>query len=71
MFDSRNPEIRYKLYLSVSKAEVYDVINSDKGREKFWVEKSKREGDIITMSFIGYEDQKCEVIKEIKDSSIA
>ncbi|MGP1351786.1 MAG: SRPBCC family protein [Parasphingopyxis sp.] len=49
---SSREEIVWKLHLASPPEEVFALLSTDDGRERFWCEKSRQSGDRIVMYFI-------------------
>ena len=65
------PPIEWKVHLASSPAAVFELLTTDRGRERFWAEHSRCEDSTFTLTFSGGEQLRCAVVAEAASQHFA
>ena len=56
------PAVQWKLHLASPPAEVFRLLSTDAGRERFWAEHSVSSDGAFTLTFSGQEKLRCVIV---------
>src|SRR3712207_2646018 len=63
MFDSpASAPVEWKVHLASAPEIVFDLLTTDRGRERFWAERSTSSSKVFTLTFPGGEEQACNIV---------
>ncbi len=65
------PPVEWKLHLASSREAIFDLLTTDRGRERFWAERSRSSDGAFTLTFAGGEEQGCEIVAQIPPDEFA
>jgi uncharacterized protein YndB with AHSA1/START domain len=63
--------VRWKLHLSSPPEAVWELIATDAGRERFWCETSRQEGEAIVMTFSNGWVEHAEILEATRPARLA
>jgi len=62
-----NDQLHLKIKLSSSPEKIYELLSTNHGREKFWVEKSVESNKIVTFYFPNGAIENCRILKKVEE----
>lgn len=54
--------VEWKLHLAAAPAEIFQFLSTDRGRERFWAERSASNDGAFTLTFSGGEELRCAIV---------
>ena len=67
----RGHEVVWRVHVARPRAEVYALIATDAGRERFWAERSREEGDRLVLDFPNGERLETRILERVPDVRFA
>lgn len=65
------PPVEWKLHLASSPEVVFDLLTTDRGRERFWAERSATVDGAFILTFTGGEELRSEIVAQSRPHDFA
>ena len=69
-FQKKENIIEWKVHFKSPIEKVFEFLNTDKGRSKFWAEETKEEADFIEFKILNYPPYKAQIIEKISNKRL-